>query len=345
MDGRRRRFILSVHGYQQRMSLVAWPDGLVRGPDGPCRQIPQPFTWSSVVFITRDGTARRRHFNPATKTWTFDPRPLPMAFDALGDRMGYHVAGRNLCSHWVSMERAVLMAWAHRSPDGPWTVEEGRDDDIELVGAPKRPAPLPFAWAVGEWVDDGSARMIHGETWKALRWSCGLSSVPKGYEISSHGRLRNKRGQVTRGLWYNGDRFAGVRGGALVNLTVAAGLRRNDVSFTPALWTAVEALAQGEDAFDLARLAEVQVSTAWNRFCRVAPFLPPDTLKSRVGRLVSSDLWELLTRMGAEQRAVVGGPLTDLMPVVQRALKRSGPFRSSEWQWEELRLGRLAAVR
>jgi len=111
------------------------------------------------------------------------------------------------------------------------------------------------------------------------------------------------------------------------------------------LWAAVEALAQGEDVFDLARLAEVQVSTAWNRFSRVAPFLSPDALKSRVAHLVSSDLWDLLTRMVAEQRAVVGGPLTDLMPVVQRALKRSGPFRRSEWQWEELRLGRLAAVR
>ena len=322
-----------------RMSLVAWPDGLVQGPDGPCRQIPQPFTWSSVVMITRDGTARRRHFNPATREWSFDPSPLVMAFDANGDRLGYHLASGHLSAHWVSWERAVLLAWAHRHPDGPWTVVR---DEIELVGAPEE--SLPFAWAVGEVVDEGPPRPPEGEVWKPLRWSCGLCAVPKGYEISSLGRLRNKRGQVTRGLWYNGDRFAGVRDGALVNLTVAAGLRRNDVELTPALWTAAEALGHGEDAPGLARAAGVQTATAWNRFNRVAPFFPPDELKRRVARLVSPDLWTLLTRMVEEQRAVVGGPLSELMPEVQKALGRSGAFRRSDWQWEELRLGRLAAV-
>jgi len=136
-----------------------------------------------------------------------------------------------------------------------------------------------------------------------------------------------------------------VRDGALVNLTVAAGLRRNDVEFTPALWTAAEAVGHGEDAFDLARLAEVQVSTAWNRMVRVAPFFPADVLKQKVARLVSPDLWALLSRMVQEQRAVVGGPLSELMPVVQKELKKSGSFRRSEYQWEQLRIGRLAAVR
>ena len=98
------------------MSLVTWPDGLVRGPDGPCRQIPQPFTWSSVVMITRDGTARRRHYNAATREWIFDADPLLMAFDANGDRLGYHLASGHLSAHWVSWERAVLLAWAHRHP-------------------------------------------------------------------------------------------------------------------------------------------------------------------------------------------------------------------------------------
>ena len=59
---------------------------------------------------------------------------------------------------------------------------------------------------------------------------------------------------------------------------------------------------------------------------------------------MSPDLWTLLTRMVEEQRAVVGGPLSELMPEVQKALGRSGAFRRSDWQWEELRLGRLAAV-
>ena len=78
---------------------------------------------------------------------------------------------------------------------------------------------------------------------------------------------------------------------------------------------------------------------------RVAPFFPADVLKQKVARLVSPDLWALLSRMVQEQRAVVGGPLSELMPVVQKELKKSGSFRRSEYQWEQLRIGRLAAVR
>ena len=104
------------------------------------------------------------------------------------------------------------------------------------------------------------------------------------------------------------------------------------------------ALGHGEDAPSLARAAGVQTTTTWNRFNLVAPFFPPDEVKRRVARLVSPDLWMLLTRMVEEQRAVVGGPLSELMPEVQKALGRSGAFRRSDWQWEELRLCRLAAV-
>ena len=314
------------------MSLVTWPDGLVRGPDGPARQIPQLHTWSSVVFITKDGTARRRHYNPVSKAWTFDAQPISMAFDSNGDRLGYHVLG-----HWVSMERAVLLAWAHRHPDAPWTIVH---DEIELVGqGDERP---PFAWAVGEVVGE-EACALDGETWRPLRWSCGLCPVPRGYAISSRGRLRNAKGRVTAGLFFKGDRWAAVRDGVLVNLTVASGLRRNDVDLTPALWTAAEALGAGEDAAGLADAAAVQRSTAWNRLTRVAPFFPPDELKRRVARLVSADLWELLLAMGNDP--AMGGSLTDLMRAVSKRLPRKGAFRRSEYQWEQLRLARLAAIR
>ena len=52
------------------------------------------------------------------------------------------------------------------------------------------------------------------------------------------------------------------------------------------------------------------------------PHLLVFPLPYRVARLVSPDLWELLTRWAEEQRPVVGGPLGELMPAVQRALKR-----------------------
>ena len=35
---------------------IVWPHGLEDGPDGPCREIPQRFTWSSSCWCTEDGT-------------------------------------------------------------------------------------------------------------------------------------------------------------------------------------------------------------------------------------------------------------------------------------------------
>ena len=321
------------------MSLVSWPDGLVHGPDGPCRQVPQEFTWTSVVFITKDGTARRRHYNPVAKTWTFDADPVPLAWDAKRERLGFHVVG-----HWISSERAVLLAWAHRHPDATSAIV-GDADAIELVGASSHAnAQLPFAWAHGEVVCEPGP--LDGETWKPLKWTCGLCPVPKGYRISNHGRLKNvSSGRVTSGLWYKGDRWAAVRDGALVNLTVASGLRGNTVDLTPALWQAAEALGHGEDPVDLADATAVQISTAWNRFNRVAPFFPADDLKARVARLVSPDLWALVTGMVGAKEAAVGGSLTELMDVVLKRLPRTGAFRRSEYQFEQLRLARLAAIR
>jgi hypothetical protein len=67
-----------------------------------------------------------------------------MSIGADDERMGYVV------EHWISMERAIAMAWLHRHPDGTRTVIE---DEIELVAG---------SWAVnvrrcpshGSWVSE-----------------------------------------------------------------------------------------------------------------------------------------------------------------------------------------------
>ena len=317
------------------MALIAWPDGFVKGPDGPCRQMPQRHTWMSVVMICKDGTARRRYYDPIQRQWRFDEQPMNLAYDATQERLGYFHDG---C--WVSLERAVLLAWAYRHPLSPGSIGE---DGIELVDAKKTSRRLPFAWKIGEAPEKQEA--IPGETWKPLRWSIGLYPVPAGYQISSEGRLRNPHGKTTRGLYYKGDRWAAVHGGVLVNLTVAAGLRRNDVDLTPALWTAAEALGTGETPEMLAHAQVVQTSTAWNRFVRVAPFFPKGDLKQRVSQLVARDLWRLLEKMVKNREAIVSGALTELMSEALRRLGRGGEFRRSEYQWEQLRLARLTCLK
>ena len=55
-------------------------------------------------------------------------------------RMGFVI------DHWISVERAVLMAWAHKHPESPNSIVE---HDIVLVGR-EHEAALPFAWRMGE---------------------------------------------------------------------------------------------------------------------------------------------------------------------------------------------------
>ena len=319
------------------MSQVTWPDGLERGPDGPCRQIPQKHTWSSQVWVTRDGDARRRHYNPVSKEWTWAADTLPMSIGADQTHMGYTI------DHWISVDRAVALAWLHRAPGSPCTIV---DDQLELVGS-ARTKTIPLAWAEGEYMGNEQGPM-EGEKWKALRWRCGLCPCPAGYEISSYGRLMNPKGRCTRGLVFGseGDRYAAVRGCGLVNFTVAAGLRRRDVGFSPSLYLAVEALATGRTPLEMASTHDSDRSeaTAWSYFCRVAPFFSGDELRKRVPRLVAVDLWSLLQGMMVSQERVLGESLSQLMPVVQKRLKRRGEFRTSENQWEQLRLARLSVL-
>ena len=56
--------------------MIAWRDGLERGPDGPARQVPTRHVWNSTVWVTKDGTARRRFFNPISGEWNWAPEML-----------------------------------------------------------------------------------------------------------------------------------------------------------------------------------------------------------------------------------------------------------------------------
>ena len=315
-------------------SQVQWPDGLERGPDGKCRQIPQKHVWSSSAWITRDGSARRRFYNPISEAWTWSDEPLQATMDFATGRMGFFL------DHWISVERAIALAWLHRAPGGGCTLYD--DVDIVLVGAESKAPTLSIAWKDGEAAE--RAAPIEGERWRALKWRCGLAPCPAGYHISTEGRLRSPQGRVTRGLWFGGDRYAAVRGAGLVNLTVAAGLRPNDVGLTPALYTTADALMTGMDAEDVAGALDVKVTTAWSYLCRAASFLQASELRKRVPRLVSRDLWSILVSMERERDAVLGASLTELRAAVERRLSARGEFRRSEYPYEELRLSRLAIL-
>eukprot|EP00966_Prymnesium_polylepis_P043387 1006626-Prymnesium_polylepis.1 len=79
--------------------MIDWTDGVVDSPDGPARQVPQKSpVWSSAVFVTADGIARRSWVNLVTKKWSWDEEALTIVLDESG-RPGYYL------EWWMSIER------------------------------------------------------------------------------------------------------------------------------------------------------------------------------------------------------------------------------------------------
>ena len=282
----------------------------MKGPDGVCRQIPQRVVWSSGVFITKEGRARRRWYNLSTRKWSWDADPLPYAFSA--NRVGLHVDG------WISIERAIALAWRRRLPDSSTRV---------LAWEPLSADNM--RWAEEE---TGEAEGSDGgrETWRPLRWYCGAVRCDTRYEISNKGRLRSPHsGEVTGGFWFADRRFAAVKGAGLVDITSASGFGREPVP--PYLAQAVDALLAGAHPRDLAAAALVEESTAWTYFCRAAQQLALCDLQRLVPRLVSKKLWRALQALRG--RAVLGASLKELADALEFEVPLS-----------ELRLARMAIV-
>jgi hypothetical protein len=92
---------------------------------------------------------------------------------------------------------------------------------------------------------------------------------------------------------------------------------------------------------DFAKEISVQESTAWSYFTRGAQFMEATELLRTVPQLVSRELWSVLRSMNEDQRAEMGGKLTELYDTVTDALSSKGEFRNSEFQMGQLRLARL----
>ena len=97
--------------------MQRWPSGVEQNEDGPVREIPQRHVWASSIWITADGIARRKWWNPVTRAWHWDGAPLQPAFD-VQMRRGYHAP------QFMTVERCICMAWRLRAPESKWTIDE-----------------------------------------------------------------------------------------------------------------------------------------------------------------------------------------------------------------------------
>ena len=308
--------------------MISWCDGLVDGPDGTYRQVPQHATWSSALFVTQDGTMRTRQYNPVTRSWSWGEE-LPLTFE--GHRVGVVTK-----DGWKSVDRVIAYAWLHRAPGGSHALREkvlvhfADGSDAESSVAPRAES---LEWVDGEVPDD---RPIRGEVWKPLRWRCGVVPCDSRYQISNHGRLKSPFTGVTSGHWWGGTRWAAVRGGLLVDLLAAAGIQ--GVPIPPAIRLARDALLSGYAPRDLAGAVGIAESTAWKNTCVAAQHAHDvDQLRRRVSALVGQRLWRALVTL--QGRPVLGASLTELSATLAKRDEGLVNVDTSA-----LRLARLAVV-
>ena len=292
------------------------------------RQVPQQATWASSLWCSRDGVVWRRHYDVMRECWRWEDKPVELVLDE-GGRLGVFL------EWWTSLEIVVGLAWRHRAPDSASrvTLQAGKELHAKYV-----------RWQEEE--DPCEQGRIKGESWKPLKWRCGVVPCPNGYDISDEGRLRGPEGDVTIGFWYEPlqTRLAAVKDCGLVDLMVAARLKPRQALLSPSLKMAADCLLSGFGPRDLANAAGVTLETAWGYFTKVALHIRPSDLKCCVRAIVSRDLWSLLVAMLEDDNPALGGKLKDLMPEVEEMLSKRGEFRRSEHRWSELRLARMAIV-
>ena len=319
--------------------MIAWVDGLERGPHGTkYRQIPEPFVWSSALFISKTGAAWRRHFNTVTREWHWADEPTLPVEEPESGRMGLSVG-----THWAPLETCIALAWRHRHPESSApALREGRQRELSARS---------IRWPQEEEEEEGGP--IEGETWKPLAVRIGVvPTTGLGYQISTIGRLKNPSGEVTRGFWapmgsMRGRRWAAVRGAGLCDLDSAAGLQ-SGIQQPLSIQLALAALMTGRDAEELAAEARIKVSSAWAYLNKAAMIAPPDELRRVWKDLVHRVVVRELKRMQGEGDARLGDSLTTLRGTVEERLQPSSSYfvdLAEADRWRHLRFVRIALTR
>jgi hypothetical protein len=323
------------------MTEIRWTDGLIESPDGIARQLPERHVFSSAVYVTRDGVARRRFFNPVDQSWRWAQEPILATLDSEG-RVGYTIG-------WFrSIDHCTALAWLQRGEGSSAGVRERVA--VELVDGPQR-APQravdtalvdSLEWPEPEDTEEDGA--LRGEKWRTLKWRAGLIPCGNGYQISTFGRLKSPYTQkVTKGFWAAGTRFAALRDGVLVDLLAAAGLQPEH-HMTPRIRLGLDALMSGYTPRQLADAIGVQQSTSWNYFTQGAEKADAETLRQRVRRLIPPELWRALQSLAKNGDVRLGSSLLELQEVLRTLLPSSSAFWKDEHGLAKLRLARISIL-
>eukprot|EP00966_Prymnesium_polylepis_P036355 843650-Prymnesium_polylepis.1 len=97
----------------------------------------------------------------------------------------------------------------------------------------------------------------------------------------------------------------------------------------------------GNKPSDLAKDAGVTIATAWSYFTQSAPYLEAWDLQRMAPNLIARDVWSVLHQIQAESNPALGGPLNELLPLVEKRLPSNSEFIASPYKLSELRFARL----
>jgi hypothetical protein len=267
-----------------------WVDGIEYNKDVPLREIVQPNAWSSTVWISPVGEAYRKYYNPVLREWG-EWESVPISLESSG-RVGFAL------STWASVEACVAKAWLHKAP--------GSKAHVRILDPANALDVRNIAWNEPEHDSEGGD--FTGERWKPLRWYCGMVECDVRYQISSHGRLKNPQGGITRGFAMYETRWAAVKGCGLVNLMAASGLVRNDVPLQPRVYKAYCSLSSGLHPTEHATRWQLSDKAAWQYYSLAAPLV--QGLRAIGHSIVSPELWSALEALQGDP--LLGGRLTEL---------------------------------
>lgn len=296
--------------------MIAWRDGIEGSPGGPAREVVQRNAWSSSVWITPEGEAFRRFCNAVSGQFTWEEMPFSL------DQETQSRLGLPLPSGWMSTETAIATAWLHRAPESRAYVKVLNPSEATLPN---------LRW--GEEERDPEALDIEGETWSPLRWHCGQIPCDARYHISSHGRLKNPRGEATRGFAALGTRWAACKGSGLVNLLQAAGIMKAETPIPERVYLAYNSLSSSLPVEEHAKRHRLTLKTAWQYYQLAAPHVHDLGIYAKP--LIPPYLWSALASLRGDP--ILGGRLNDLHPVVERITGR-------EVSMDELRFSRMCVV-
>ena len=264
---------------------IDWPDGVERIPSvGFARQLPQDLPhWSSTVWITEDGQPWRRHLNNATHIVEWKEISPTLRNDT--GQLGV------LTPAFRSEVNMVAIAWRHRHPDG-----KGR---AHLIDNSNGIHADNVMWKEEEDENSelyGSRVSVEDETWKNLVLEKTGGFIGAGmYLISNRGRLFSKMTRKTTfGFCYKGNRYAGIKGGVLVDLTIASGNSPNEVSLPCHLSIALSAFQRGISPFEHGHGRGIKEGTVFGYYNKIVQYAKDPSIAST---FIEEDIWDAVSHL------------------------------------------------